>query len=309
MPDMEPAVERADTGRPLVTAVLVCWNHARFVRESVLSALQQTYRNVQVIVFDNGSTDGSRTILEALAKEYSFTLVCQENVGLVAALNRGLELAEGKYFATLATDDIWLPDKIERQVKFLTDNPDVQMICGNTQPIDEHGCVLAFNGNFRSGEGTEANLLANRVSVFGPTVLCSVDALRSVGGYDPRVRIEDFGLALRFASSGLRIVCRDELYARYRRHSGNWTSKPIWPDVLEMGRVYCSQSDYPYREWVRLHVRGYFRWLAGVDKREALRLLRSEPIAWTWDDVGVGLLKLLIPGFLLKWRRQRKALP
>ena len=97
---------------PPVTAVLVCWNHERFVRQAVLSALQQTYPNIQVIVFDNGSSDGSRRELEALAKEHEFTLVFQDNIGVVRALNKGLTLGRGKYFTMLATDDVWLPDKV-----------------------------------------------------------------------------------------------------------------------------------------------------------------------------------------------------
>src|SRR5690349_4879345 len=95
----------------LVTAVLVCWNHARFVRCAVSSVLRQSHPHVQLIVIDNGSTDGSIPILEELGAEHGFTLICQENVGLVRALNQGLALARGKYFACLATDDVWLEHK------------------------------------------------------------------------------------------------------------------------------------------------------------------------------------------------------
>ena len=88
---------------PRVTAVLVCWNHVRFVRAAVESVLQQTYPNIQLIVFDNGSTDGSRRELEALRDVHGFTLVLQDNLGLVRTLNRGLAMADGELIAPLAS--------------------------------------------------------------------------------------------------------------------------------------------------------------------------------------------------------------
>jgi len=292
----------ADTSLPAVTAVLVCWNHERFVRQAVLSALQQTYPNVQFIVFDNGSTDGSRRELEALAREYSFTLVFQDNIGLVRALNKGLSLASGKYFAPLATDDVWLPDKIERQVMFLEANPDVHMVCGGIQAIDENDHDLGFAAN-RPGEVTFKGLMRNGCSVQGPTVMSRTDTLRHVGGYDENVRVEDYAMALRFTHDGHRVVCLDEVYTKYRRHGKNWTSRPIWPERIEIGYTY--RHDPEYAAFVRCNLRGYFRWLAGQRKGDALRLMLKEPIAWTWDDVGVGLIKLMVPASVLRWRQRR----
>jgi alpha-1,3-rhamnosyltransferase len=293
---------------PLVTAVLVCWNHERFVREAVLSALQQTYPNIQVIVYDNGSTDGSRRVLDELAREHSFTLIYQENIGAVRAVNKGLGLAAGKYLAAVSTDDVWLPDKIERQVRYLEDNPDVHLVCGGTQAIDEDGKEIIFPSNSHpSGEVTFKKLLRLGSIVQGPTSMYRVDTLRSLGGFDEKVRLDDYAIALRITYAGYRVVSRNELYTLYRRHSSNWTNQPLWADFRESLAPY--RSDPEYRTYVRTHMRGYFRWLAGRDKAGAIRLMRQEPIAWSWEDVGIGLLKLIVPVSLQKWRRRLKGLP
>lgn len=290
------------SAQPLVTAVLICWNHEPFVRVSVLGALQQTYPNIQLIVFDNGSTDGSRRELEKVANEHDFTLVCQENIGLVRALNKGLAMAEGKYFAMLSTDDIWLPDKTERQVAFLEANPDVHMLSGLMQPIDENGEYINFPLTSRPGEVTFSDLMRKGCNVTGPTVMCRTETLRHVGGYDESVRIEDYTMALRFSHDGYRIVNRDEVYTLYRRHPKQWTNRPYYSERLEIGQRYRGRSEYT--AFVRHNLHGYFRWLASERKRDALRLLMKEPIAWKWNDVGVGMLRLVVPSALLRWRRR-----
>nr|HET7858517.1 glycosyltransferase family A protein [Caldimonas sp.] len=134
---MSAAASAAAT--PRVTAVLVCWNHVRFVRAAVESVLRQTYPNIQLIVFDNGSTDGSRRELESLRDAHGFTLVVQDNVGLVRALNRGLAMAEGEFIAPLATDDVWLPHKTALQVDYLLAHPDVELVAGQIESIDAEG--------------------------------------------------------------------------------------------------------------------------------------------------------------------------
>lgn len=304
MNEVDGPCETVGLSAPLVTAVLVCWNHERFVRQSVLSALQQTYPNLQVIVFDNGSTDGSRRELQALARERDFTLVCQDNIGLVRTLNKALSFAEGKYFTPLATDDAWLPEKIARQVRFMEANEDVHMVCGRICAIDENGRAFTRHSDFAPGEVTFQKLVRSEMRVYGPTVMCRTETMKRLGGYDEKIPIEDFAMALRFAQHGHRVMALDEVFTLYRRHSGNWTNRTVWPEALEVGRAYLGAADYV--TYVRAHARGYFRWLAGTNKRDAIRVLRSEPIAWTWDDVGVGMLKLLVPPLLLKCRRRLK---
>ena len=292
--------------RPLVTAVLVCWNHEHFVRASVLSVLQQTYSNIQLIVFDNGSTDGSRRELDLLRKQHEFTLIYQENIGLVRTLNKGLRMAKGKYFSALSTDDIWLEDKIARQTSYFEKHHDVHMISGFIRAINKDGENIPFHWNpKRTGIMDFADLMTQGNTVIGPTVMCRTETLLEVGGYDESIKMEDYTLALQFAQSGYGVVVLNDIFTLYRRHESNWTSNSMNLELLELGHKYRHLPEYPL--FLRCNIPRIFRNLvAEGHKKEALKLLLTEPIAWTWDDVGVGMIMILIPTFLMRLRRGKK---
>ena len=302
----QPAGAHEPGGRPLVTAILVCWNHARFAREAVLSALNQTYTNLEIIVFDNGSTDGSAEILESLRKERDFQLVCQENIGLVKTLNVGLSMAKGKYIALLATDDIWLPDKTEKQVSFMEKNADVHLLFGATRAIDAHGRFLQGpprRGNF-VGEVTFEKLMTVSLNTSGPTVFVRADTLRQIGGYNEAFKVEDFPLVAKLTHDGYKVFGIPDILTYYRRHDNNWSSTPLLDDKLKVGHLYRG-SPY-YSDFVNIYIRSYFRYLAEYRKTDAIKLLVSEPIRWNWDDVGVGLIKLMMPRWLISMLKKQR---
>jgi alpha-1,3-rhamnosyltransferase len=292
---------------PLVTAVLVCWNHVRFVRAAVESVLQQTYPHIQLIVFDNGSTDGSRRELEQLRAQYGFTLVLQDNVGLVRALNRGLAMAEGEYFACLSTDDVWLPEKTAIQVSYFLAHPDAQLVAGQIESIDADGRPNPVPTKKRWGEPTFAELMVKGNYVPGPTVMCRVSTLRELGGYDESVRIEDYPLVLKLTHLGHRVVVLPDSLTLYRSHGANWTAKSIDPELYEVGALYRDTPEY--RGFYRFHFPLSF-WLLVKRgrKREALRLLFTEPVAWTWANVGRGLVRMAIPFWLIRIVRSMRGL-
>jgi glycosyltransferase involved in cell wall biosynthesis len=284
---------------PLVTLVLVSWNNERFVRDAVMSAVRQTYPSIQLIVFDNDSPDGSRRVIEDLRQEYKFQFIHQENVGLVKTLNRALKIVKGKYFVSIASDDIQLLDRLERQVAFLEANPHVDMVCGNTVMIDADGRLLGLPVANRSGrELTFKYLMEAGNGVQGPTVMVRTQALLEEGGYDESFVLEDYPLALSFARKGRRIVHTGELYTLWRRHANNLSNRQGYDEFLAIGRIYRETREYP--SYVRKHFGGYFRMLAGERKSDAIRWLRTEPIEWSWDDVGIGMLKLALPPGLLR---------
>lgn len=287
---------------PLVTAVLVCWNHERFVRAAVLSALHQTYPNIQLIVFENGSTDGSRRVLEMLRTEHEFTLICQENVGLVRALNRGLAIAQGEYLAVLSTDDIWLPDKTAIQSKYLTEHPEVHLVAGQIEAIDANGQLTGKPTVKRSGEPTFKELMTEGNCVHGPTVMCRTGTLREFGGFDESIRIEDYPLVLKLTYQGYRVVMLPDSMTLYRTHGSNWTSKSIDPELYEVGAPYRHTPEY--RGFYRLHFpMTFWRLVKDGNKLQALRLLFSEPVPWTWANVGRGMVRILIPYSLIRTYR------
>jgi alpha-1,3-rhamnosyltransferase len=301
-------LQRSDPARPLVTAVLVCWNHARFVRAAVESVIQQTYPNIQLIVFDNGSTDGSRRELEALHAEHGFMLVLQDNIGLVRTLNRGLTMAQGQFFAGLSTDDVWLPRKTEIEVDYLMGHPDVQLVAGQIESIDANGRPSPVPTVKRWGEPTFAELMSKGNYVPGPTVMCRTAILRELDGYDESVRIEDYTLVLKLTHLGHRIVVLPDSLTLYRSHGANWTGRSIDPELHEVGSLYRHTPEY--RAFYRFHFPlSFWRLVKDGHKRQALRLLLSEPVPWTWANVGRGLVRMAIPYWFVRIVRMLRGGP
>src|SRR5439155_4413373 len=125
MPSIDPAKNPSllnDTGTPLVTVVIAAFNAMAHIEETCLSALRQTYRSLEVIVVDDGSTDETSRIVQRLAASDSrVRLIRQQNRGVAAARNAGIAAASGEFIAPLDADDLWDSTKIERQVRRLQD--------------------------------------------------------------------------------------------------------------------------------------------------------------------------------------------
>lgn len=111
-----------DKEEPLVSVIVPVHNGSRFVRQSLASALEQTYDNIEVVVVDDGSTDDTRQIVRSIADQDSrVRLLCQSNQGVAAARNRAIRDSEGQFIAPLDADDLWFTRKLERQVQRMTE--------------------------------------------------------------------------------------------------------------------------------------------------------------------------------------------
>ena len=112
--------------QPLVTVVVPAYNSSAFLRQAVDSALGQTYPFVEVIVVDDGSTDGTTEVVAGYGSKIVF--IHQRNAGVAAARNTALRVARGELVAYLDADDVWDPDKVRRQVEFLAAHPECGLV-------------------------------------------------------------------------------------------------------------------------------------------------------------------------------------
>jgi glycosyltransferase family 2 len=114
----------------LVSVLIPCYNCEEYVEEAVMSIIKQTYPNLEILVIDDGSTDNTGNILKILAKEDPRIIYIknEENLKLIATLNKGLNLCKGKYIARMDADDISLPTRIEKQVNFLEAHPEIGIV-------------------------------------------------------------------------------------------------------------------------------------------------------------------------------------
>ncbi|MFC1498552.1 glycosyltransferase family 2 protein [Verrucomicrobiota bacterium] len=127
----------------LVSVIIPTYNSAKFVEESVKSALNQTYTNKEVIVIDDGSTDNTKELLEKYKNKIKY--IFKENGGPASARNLGIKESSGEFIAFLDSDDVWLSEKLSLQVKFMMDNVDVGVVACNRFFIweDSDKCVKA----------------------------------------------------------------------------------------------------------------------------------------------------------------------
>jgi cellulose synthase/poly-beta-1,6-N-acetylglucosamine synthase-like glycosyltransferase len=204
--------------------VLTVFNGERFLREAIESILSQTFRDFDFIIINDGSTDGTASILESYERSDSRVQVChQENKGRIASLNRGCGLARGKYIALMDADDVSVPDRLERQIGFLENQEKVGLLGGAVEGIDNQGRRVFLDQPPLEDESIRAALLSFSSPIFQPAVLMRKQAFDATGGYRPQfLYAEDYDLWLRIIE-GWRVANLSEVVLRKRIHSNQFS--------------------------------------------------------------------------------------
>lgn len=182
-----------------VSVVMSVYNGERYVREAVDSILNQTFEDFEFIIIDDGSTDGTLTILQSY-DDIRLRLVCQDNVGLGKSLNRGITLAQGQYIARIDHDDLSLPERFEKQVQFLDVHPDVGLLGTACRVIDElRG--REWDAQVATSDQALRHALIKHNPFFHSSVMMRKSILEKVDGYDEAFPyIQDYELWIRIAN-------------------------------------------------------------------------------------------------------------
>src|SRR5947207_2276441 len=126
--------------QPLVSVIIPTYNYARFIAEALASVQSQTYSNWEMIVVDDGSTDDTEAVVKRIAAdERRISYLRQENAQQAAARNNGIRQAKGNYFQFLDADDLIEPQKLEQQVAFLQQHPEVDIAYSSVRYFSESG--------------------------------------------------------------------------------------------------------------------------------------------------------------------------
>lgn len=204
----------------LVSVVIPTYNRARYLAEAIESLLGQTYTDFEVIVVDDGSTDETPDVAARYSSEVRY--VRQSNSERGAARNHGLRLARGEYVAFLDSDDFWKPDKLERDLDFLRDRPDVGLVYADVVLVDEKGRPLRTR-RLPHLDGWVTTRLLRENFITLSSVLARTAAVRDAGGFREERELsgsEDWELWVRlstrskFAHLSVPTCC-------YRVHSDN----------------------------------------------------------------------------------------
>lgn len=225
---------------PVVSVVIPTWNRVELLSQAVDSVLGQTYEELELVVVDDGSTDGTATYLDGIP-DPRLRRVRLEHTGNVArARNAGAAVSTGTYLCFLDSDDLWLPDKLAVQVT-ATARAGRCWSYTRYEHIDERGArVPARAGQWRPLSGAiAADILAERASVTVVTVLMERKVFEELGGFDERPLIrEDHELLVRLAREVDALAIPDSL-ALVREHAGRTTRGQRGPEpFLVAARTY-----------------------------------------------------------------------
>ena len=218
---------------PPLSVVMVVCNVERFLAESVESILTQSFTQFEFIVVDFGSTDDSYSIISSYAaKDSRMKIHTIPHCSLAEARNTGCVLAQGRYFAIMDADDVSTPDRLKLEFEFMERNPEIGLVGGGTEWIDEAGRVLLRDNHFPAENHKIRAALLTESPFCQPTVLIRREAFIEVGGYRAAfVEAEDYDLWLRIAER-FEVANLPRVVLKYRIHPGQvsvarWRSQAL----------------------------------------------------------------------------------
>ncbi len=207
---------------PQISVLLPVYNAEPFVEAAVRSVLDQTCRDFELLVIDDGSSDGSLEVLRRLEREDSrISLLSRPNAGLVATLNELVAAARGTYLARMDADDLCLPHRFERQLAYLSRNPDCVALGSRCLFIDPDAMPICEFMDEATHDEIERALLAPRLGIVHPSVMLRRDAMLRIGGYRSGFpHVEDLDLFLRLGEIG-RLANLQTVLLKYRLHEAS----------------------------------------------------------------------------------------
>jgi glycosyltransferase involved in cell wall biosynthesis len=208
----------------LVSVLIPVYNVETFVEEAIQSITSQTYQNLEIIVIDDASTDNTYKIIETLTKQDCRIKLYknEKNLKIVKTLNRALTLATGEYIVRMDGDDISIPDKVEKQLAFLKNNPNIDLVGSHIVFIDQYGNEIK-----RTTMATSCESCKNIASIAIPILhiwMCKKRVYDTLSGYRELPGAEDYDFLLRMLSKNMKITNLDEFLYKVRLRDGNTVS-------------------------------------------------------------------------------------
>jgi len=235
-----------------VSVLIPLYNRAAYIEETICSVLAQDHPNVELIVVDDGSTDGGDKLVEGYARGGKLTMLCHPgriNKGQSAALNLALEHASGEFIAILDSDDLFMPGKLGAQAAYLREHPEVGLVYGNGQGVDADGRFIYHINYDRRAELSDPNdLLLDCYFHLPVNSMVRSSVYRQIGGFDESLRSgQDHDMLIRIAEVTKLAHIPVDVF-RYRRHGDSISAKGTetrWRCGLKI--LAKAASRYPYK--------------------------------------------------------------
>lgn len=238
---------------PLISIIIPAYNPGKLIAETIDSVLNQTYQNFEIIIVDDGSTDNTRQIIESFTDK-RIKLYSQKNSGLPSIpRNKGVSYAQGEFLAFLDHDDVWKPEKLERQLKIIAQDPSISLVCTNAFKLfnDQKTTIPTLSGK-QSGKFDDSYLFP-RSFVIQSSVLLKKSVFHDVGGLDEARElkaVEDYDLWIRVYQKNNCYFINDELlyYRIFPESASGGNLKIIERDLNYVKGKFLT---YPFSEKIR----------------------------------------------------------
>ena len=265
----------------LVSIVIPVYNGSNYLGQAIDSALAQTYENIEVIVVNDGSKDDGLTEKVALSYGDKIRYFYKENGGISSALNYGISHMEGEYFSWLSHDDLYVPNKIEKQIEKIETKNDIILCSGSL--IDENGKMLIHHTKTLDKTLTGRELFEeflHRYALNGLGFLIPKHAFEKVGGFDESLRyLQDLDMWMRLMWYDYRFKCHSDLLVVTRVHRNQLTntgSDIFFSDRLKMAEKHLKllkETEVCEREKL---IKLYFVFFMRGDYKKAIKQMKPE---------------------------------
>jgi glycosyltransferase involved in cell wall biosynthesis len=260
------------------SVMICCYNSEKYLRETIDSVINQTYKNWEIVAINDGSTDKTEDILlEYKSRGVPITYFRQKNQGFAAARNKAVELSKGEWIAVIDHDDLCLPQRLEIQANHIRKNPSAKLFFANTVHFDDHGdeirrqfdrlnpCELSLT------KGKAMNsLLAFGCFIDTEAVIFNKKAALSIGGFDTFYKYAvDYDFFLRMGSV-FDLFGSEELVSKWRVHKNQASQKMGMIMFKESNQTFCK---YYHHDGVSNKTR--FRMILNFAKRYLKKFLFS----------------------------------
>ena len=229
----------------MISVVVPLYNHEKFIREAIDSVLLQPVDNLEIIVVDDGSTDGSVDVVRSMG-DSRIKLYQQKNTGAHAAINRGIQLARGSFVSILNSDDVYCDNRLKKCLDYLENTPEVDGLFTKVEAIDSHGEHLYFfpsklpdiKGEFRShpDQLTALDFLGSNPTITTSNLFCRREVFEEIGFFRNYRYCHDLDWLLRLVTRRHGRLLHSSLL-KYRFHHTNTIKENSEKVFFEIGLI------------------------------------------------------------------------
>ena len=285
-----------------VSIIIISYNHEQFIEKAIESVLFQTYKDIELIIVDNNSSDNTREILNQYKDVYNIKVIYLENnTGITGGINEGLKYVSGEFVSFFASDDIMVSNRIELQVNALRKEPEAIACFGNMLRINSDGSINKRGLLPMVGFKWWAlnDILTNRICLYSPTQLYRADIFTSDSiNFPTEVRVEDIWLYFKLLNTGYKFITIPYLLTMYRVHDNNTPTryKMMMQEKIKILNDYKNEAFY--KKALNFIYLEHFSNFGSTSKKDALRILPKVILNIKSKYLYIGLIRLLFD-----WRK------